>query len=687
MAALVALVVPLVVIAVAQDAPAIKFLNPSSYKPCPDANAPCFVISDTQTSSTGEENNGENETEYRLNAWSDNTPVNALVEFEIDVPQDLGLPTTQVIGTATRVENDTWEFSWDVDLPDGQYELRTILYEGVPGAAEEVARDEKLVYLLTGAGTEQGTAEPAADIVFPANGAATGFYVNPISGATNTLVDVEWSAGTTHVQVNYTLSDPGDDPVWKQCALARVGSSNSQPAGQGRIRCVLANVDQGGQSVTAINAVANESPGPPAPAPTRYDPNLNQAGDAIRVLPYKQDGVSMVIDNVSVRADSNPEGGFKDVCSEGQIIRVLDQNGNPIGDMNVDVHAHGPSDQLKFQGSGFGDSPPNEPSPPDNGHGGTEPNYVCNDPFGGPSGQNFAGEQGEHNRPGAPDLKHGEGNTGNTGSFGIGMHSDRAGETFITFWADEDNDDLFCSQEPSIAATIGWDQPAPTAGAETPVKTDCPIPNPPPPTGTASPTPTDSPTEDPRGCTVSGDEGDNELEGTEGNDVICGNGGDDTIRGLGGDDILYGDAGNDIVSAGDGEDTINGGDDDDRLFGESSNDLVNGGAGGDQLVGGSGNDTLVGVGEPDVIRGGGGRDIIQGGRANDFGYGGSGDDVLKGFTGNDILRGGNAADVIRAGKGTDTLFGERGPDALTGGPGRDRCRGGAGRDRQRSCER
>ncbi|MGH2808032.1 MAG: hypothetical protein ACRDKT_12245, partial [Actinomycetota bacterium] len=211
MAAVVALVVPLVVIAMAQGTPAIKFLNPSSYKPCPDPMGPCFIISDNKTSSEDEEENGENENTYRLAAWSDNTPANALVEFEIDIPQDepIQLPLTQTIGTATRVENDTWEFNWDVDIPDGQYELRVILYEGVPGAAEEIARDEKVVTLLTGSGTDQGTAEQAADIIFPANGTATGFYVNPLTGTTNTVIDVEWTAGTTHVQVLYTLEDPG----------------------------------------------------------------------------------------------------------------------------------------------------------------------------------------------------------------------------------------------------------------------------------------------------------------------------------------------------------------------------------------------------------------------------------------------------------------------------------------------
>ena len=53
----------------------------------------------------------------------------------------------------------------------------------------------------------------------------------------------------------------------------------------------------------------------------------------------------------------------------------------------------------------------------------------------------------------------------------------------------------------------------------------------------------------PRGCTITGTEGDDRLWGTWRDDVICGLGGDDEILAWGGDDAVFGDAGDDVVAA------------------------------------------------------------------------------------------------------------------------------------------
>ena len=694
MAALIALVVPLVAIALAQQTPSIKFLNPSGYKPCPDPDvSTCFVLSDARTGT--DEADKPNEDSYRLNAWTANTPPNALVEFELDLTTELGVVQTITIGTAEQVAPDTFEFNWEIpgSIPDGQYVLRAILYGGTLGVPEEVARHELTAFIFAGNPTAD-TRKPAADLIYPTNGGQAGFYVNPITGRTNILVDFEWSAGTTFFTVNYTLSDPGDEPVWKTCSgPTRVGFSNSAPAGQTRVRCVLNSADQGGQSVTGFSVVSNDSPA--TNAQSRFDPNLNEAGDAVRVFPYLQDATSITIAPDTTRVDPDPDTGFDAACSEGQVVQILDQQVRPIADLNVDVHAVGPSDQTKFNNGGFlGDSPPASHQAPDEAHG-TESGWACNETF--PEvGQNFAGEQGEHNRAGAPDVKHVESdpaasppNTDNNGSWGVNLHADRAGETHLTFFVDEDDDDLYCSAELAIAGSIGWGQPAPVPTLEQPTRTDCPVPIPPPPDeGTDSPTtsPSGSPTGPDRGCTIEGDDGDNELEGTEGNDVICGHGGDDTIRGLGGDDILLGDEGDDEIFGGDGNDNIDGAENNDRIFGDTGNDVVNAGIGTDIVYGGIGNDTLAGVGDTDALRGQGGRDILQGGRDDDVLLGGGGDDVTRGHSGNDFVRAGNGADTLRGGSNDDRLFGEGGPDSLSGGPGRDRCNGGPGRDRSRGCE-
>jgi len=83
----------------------------------------------------------------------------------------------------------------------------------------------------------------------------------------------------------------------------------------------------------------------------------------------------------------------------------------------------------------------------------------------------------------------------------------------------------------------------------------------------------------PRGCTITGTEGDDRLTGTAGDDVICGLGGNDVLRGRGGndrllggegDDTLLGDAGADVLSGGPGNDEADGGPGRDRCRTESS---------------------------------------------------------------------------------------------------------------------
>ena len=94
----------------------------------------------------------------------------------------------------------------------------------------------------------------------------------------------------------------------------------------------------------------------------------------------------------------------------------------------------------------------------------------------------------------------------------------------------------------------------------------------------------------PRGCTITGTDGDDRLTGTWRDDVICGLGGNDVVQAGGGDDAVFGDAGDDQVEGGDGDDTLYGDDGADRLRGDRGDDVLNGGPGVDGLDGGSGDD-------------------------------------------------------------------------------------------------
>jgi Ca2+-binding RTX toxin-like protein len=79
---------------------------------------------------------------------------------------------------------------------------------------------------------------------------------------------------------------------------------------------------------------------------------------------------------------------------------------------------------------------------------------------------------------------------------------------------------------------------------------------------------------DPRGCTITGTDGNDRIKGTRGNDVICAGAGDDKVDGGGGDDVIFGDAGDDRLSGGEGDDT---------LYGDAGNDRLDGGRGFDVL--------------------------------------------------------------------------------------------------------
>jgi Putative glucoamylase/Protein of unknown function (DUF3131)/RTX calcium-binding nonapeptide repeat (4 copies) len=94
----------------------------------------------------------------------------------------------------------------------------------------------------------------------------------------------------------------------------------------------------------------------------------------------------------------------------------------------------------------------------------------------------------------------------------------------------------------------------------------------------------------PRGCTITGTDGDDRLDGTGRDDVICGLGGNDVVRAGGGDDAVFGDAGDDRVEGGDGDDTLYGDDGADRLRGDRGDDVLSGGPGADSLDGGRGSD-------------------------------------------------------------------------------------------------
>lgn len=389
--------------------PTISFLNPSAET--------SLIVSGQRAA----------DVTYRLSAWVDDPTVSPLVEFELQQGNDR--PIT--IGTASRATVDTFELLWTVPpwLPEGSYTLRAMLFSGIT----EVARDEETISLV--ASTPSSRRDATVDITNPSVGGLLGLFAT--SASTTGIMQVAVSDDATFVRSFYTTSAPGQKPDWKQCGV----ESRAQAANG--LRCTLQPEDPG-DAVKAISAVANESDAS-GTVSSAYD----GASDAKRITTYKQKVESLTVSPSSQVVQAGSNGVFP--CSQSISATVFDQVGRPIAGANVDAHGVGPTDQLAFD-TGTAAAPTGSVAP-NQGHVAYETGYDC-------AGANdeTALAQGEHNVPGAPDLKHVESNAAGTddeGKFSIRAYSLDEGLTQLQIWVDETEDDADTG-ELSLAASIDW---------------------------------------------------------------------------------------------------------------------------------------------------------------------------------------------------------------------------------------
>ena len=617
----------------------INFINPSG-------NGHSEELGDKDDRSGGPSGNT-----YHLVAWINQVPSDVRVEFRYELPDS---NEEELIAEATQVNpGDTFEAYWDVpdEIAEGPetFTLHAILYSGQTELDRDSESDLNKNSMSPPNETHPDDQENAADTVeftYPTNGGPVGFFIPRDRDAQGvfTISHSATSQNTPGANIRYTVSKPGSEPTWVAC-----GSENTAAGINNGIRCTLSPSHQ----ISAVTAVAvtvfsrNCSPSAPITGPACQNTKTD-SGDAHRVIPYEQDPTAMTI-----VPDTQNEIA-EDLCSNVLAVTVTDQNQRAIPAAEIDVHAIGPSDGLRFDDSGNNSSANDQPE----GHA-REATTDC-ESAPDPNPDAF---QGEHNDPAGNDLKHIEstlsGGTNDAGQWFFQMFSPDRGETQLTAFVDEDSDDVFCSLELSASASIGWRVPAPAVDGPDPETETCTEPTPTPSVSQSpSATPSGSPTDDPRGCTVTGTDDSEALEGTDGDDIICAGDGNDLIRGLGGNDTIYGEGGADEVRGGAGNDSIEGGAGKDTIRGAVGNDGIEGGAQNDVLLGGAGADRLFGNNGFDAIRGGGGKDTASGG------------------VGDDTIRGGAA---------NDSLFGNAGRDILQGDQGRDRCRGGSGQDRLKSC--
>lgn len=499
-----ALVVDLQGVALGQAGPpTIAFLNPSSF--AATGTERDIMISDKQPRDPR-----PGGAIYRLSAWVANAPSDSGVEFEMLNSSGVVVDT---IDGDIQVGPDTFEADWNIPelIPDGPYVIRATLFDiSENRALAQVSVD--VVYERTGERVELQYPDTRGLGIFPGGG-TFGSYAPirralPVEGdpvarlRPHSNVDVVQSAagagaagfgtGPSQVRAFYTISSPGTLPEWKVCGTEG-GSGTIGGAGNG-VRCLLESEAHQTQ-VTAIAAVANGSGSNPA-----FAAQNNQAGDATRVLQaYVQNPTNWRF--TSGNGQTVETLGDEYHCALSQDVieaRLSDQLDREIVGYNVDVHAQGPNDRLRFDTGLLNDA---AAKAPDRDNHAEEAAYDCfND-----NDETWLAPQGEHQVFSGPDIKHIEDDVegGDDGRWGFNLMvrpassvSEESFTTFITFWIDEapdgcmTNDDRYNDGELVLFGSVGWSHspldPRPVA----------PVPILPctPPMGTPTTSPSPSPT-------------------------------------------------------------------------------------------------------------------------------------------------------------------------------------------------
>lgn len=517
----------------------VSFINPSGY--AGDAGAGGEEISAKDDGSAG----------YHIITRVD--APNSIQGIEVLLGQG---GTFASLGQATRIGNtDSYELTWAVDVPDGDYTLRARIL-GTTIVEDRTVRVNNRTATAPPDEPANQQAE-AAELTRPVAGTGAPFTdrITPMEGKAST--------GAEGVYFYYSKVPAKDTPTstaWTQCGFTALdGTGSAVQNFQGK--CTLTGADQPSQ-VTALAALTFDclEPGGNAAPSTQTNPRCPGAfdsGDAHRVFGFEAAPL------VSIEpAETATEVGS---CQK-LVMSVIDQTGQAVGNTNVDVHATGPGEEVDFcdpaDGSAHDRSAPN-----DGGHEVT-------------AGQE---DQGGHEDAAGADQVHSEGTTTSAGRFVFGIASDQIGDTQLQAWVDRNENDAFDADEPSDTSVVHWEEDGGSGD----------------------------------GCDISGTAGPDTLTGTPAGERICGFAGDDTIRGNGGNDLILGAGGRDVLRGNGGNDRVKGGAGNDETLGGGGRDRTLGGGGDDTLRGHRGNDRLLGHGGRDALDGGPGRDACFGGKSRD----------------------------------------------------------------------
>ena len=392
-----------------------------------------------------------NSNSYHLVAWVNRLPADAFVEFCVDDCNPSSERITPENAGADFVSPDTFEHFWSTLPAEGAYTLRARLFSGGTLLAEDTV--SVTVNNAVESPAPPNSVSEGVEITDPANGEELGFYRPPDTTLYTAVLDVAASAGTTVIEAKYTISAPGTEPIWKRCGIE--GTDDAQGDG---LRCELEE-GASAEDVTAVAAVAYDDP-TAGEAPDDLQAQFREGGDGHRIDGYTQVPEALALDFVAADGAAQGDAASTNPATCSPLLRatVIDQNGESVPQVNVDFHARGPDDDIRFV-----QVADNAMKAPDlGGHTATDPASNC-------TGGN-TGTQGEHDSPADDDTKHVESmnNTNDAGQFTVQLYHANSGEvpgtTQINAWADLDGNDQFCSREPSDNAAIGWGQGATASG-------------------------------------------------------------------------------------------------------------------------------------------------------------------------------------------------------------------------------
>ncbi|MEA2476297.1 MAG: hypothetical protein QOC87_496 [Actinomycetota bacterium] len=407
---------------------------------------------------------------YHINSWGANLPPNPLVQY-FYYPTGGTDPATP-IGFATRAGTDAFEYFWQSSsMPaDGAYTLCAVLsnLDTTTQTATPVAQATQDVNVNNQDGdptnptSDQDARGDTVEITYPTNSGLLGAYTppNPTSASpappSNFIMDVKVSpgsmppdGGTVYVKGFYSLTPPGgSEPTWKSCT----GYAKVTQGKVNNLLCTLAAGDSP-SSINAVGALANDTPSQFPSAQPQFDDSTDGHRVATHITQVPTQ-VSLNPSSVIVGKDSNGALPCRPVTAT-----VTDQESpaRPIAKVNVDVHATGPTNSIRFDIVDTASGAPQNHL--------QDPAYDCKN--GGNSGV-----EGDHVGAGGGglDTKHIESTSGTTasGTYVFELHSDDIGTTSLSAWADTDDDDVAGPSDPVAAGSITWATTAPSSTTPTP---------------------------------------------------------------------------------------------------------------------------------------------------------------------------------------------------------------------------